>query len=635
MYLDTRSRSKAINRPSKHWTRPVSRRASFTLLGYNRAARRVICTGVLVVSFLTWINPTPIIAHIADEPPTSLPAGCVQVTLAGVINGSWDILIFDTQQQRVLNLTDSPDDEHAPSWSPNGQMLAFTARRMNNWDVYLFDLRTSTLRRLTNSSGYDGAPAWSPDSSQIAFESNRDDNLNIYIARVNDGAVTRVTDAEDADIEPLWTVDGKGLIFGSWRDGTRQLYHTDLTTHITRLLTQADHGAEARQPALSPDGSQLAFTSTGDTGVRLVLRNMHTGSMSSASTDQHREWPTWSPDNSLTPSWLVALELSASEAYYESAKWAFTKVSARSELNASQAPLLQPVLSLQGQWRHPSCAPAGALRMPGPWVPMRDLVQGQGDNHRQGLAPLPGVRARQPRLAAAVTNSFVHLRQRTLEASGHDFLDTLNDVWRHLDHPGGAYLSWHKTGRAFDVRDWYAPGGRQSLYIARQDVGEHTYFRIYLRAAKQDGSQGMPLRESIWQTDGRLARPDWTKAGGRPLPPPNGYFVDFTDLAEREGWMRIPALTPPDGDWRRTYLDLEFWHYERRDGLRWYQAMQRLYDATDLEVRYSASRVSRHGYTIDDLRNAGIPNLVSEDRSAAVCNHRIRRITVVVPSSIC
>jgi TolB protein len=217
------------------------------------------------------------------------------------------------------------------------------------------------------------------------------------------------------------------------------------------------------------------------------------------------------------------------------------------------------------------------------------------------------VRALQPLLATDVGHSFARLRRRTHAESGYDFLGVLNDAWRGLDHPGGAYLSWHKAGRAIDVRDWYAPTGRRSLFITRQNLGDMTYFRIYLRAARQDGSQGAPLRESMWETEGRLADPLSAAAGGRALPPLAGYYVDFTDLAAREGWTRIPARTPPDGDWRRNYLDLEFWHYERRDGLRWYEAMRGLYDADLLQARFSAELVRARGYTPRELLSAGIP----------------------------
>jgi TolB protein len=227
--------------------------------------------------------------------------------------------------------------------------------------------------------------------------------------------------------------------------------------------------------------------------------------------------------------------------------------------------------------------------------------------YQEGLVMLDDVEALQPRLSAEVVDSYQRLRQQTMDASGYDFLGQLYDAWRGLDHPDNTFISWHTAGRAIDVSDWYQQSGDRILYTARQDMGGQTYFRLYLRATRQDGSQGMPLRESLWETDRALAGSPSFDSSVRQMSPPGGYFIDFTDLAEREGWTRIAALTPPDGDWRTTYLDLEFWHYERRDQMTWYTAMQRIFSTTQLKERFNPTQVASQGYTVPQMIRAGIP----------------------------
>jgi TolB protein len=58
--------------------------------------------------------------------------------------------------------------------------------------------------------------------------------------------------------------------------------------------------------------------------------------------------------------------------------------------------------------------------------------------------------------------------------------------------------------------------------------------------------------------------------------------VDFTALAERYGWRRIPAITRSGFDWRSNWTAIEYWHYERRDGLRWFDAISQIYDEETL-----------------------------------------------------
>jgi TolB protein len=558
----------------------------------------------MLVLFLNGYFVAPVDAMpIVEWPTGDAPAAtCTSVVLAGVLGDNWEIVVFDRSNSQILNLTRSPDDERDPTWSPDGRAVAFAARRGSNWDVYTLTLADGVLHRLTNSPAYDGRPAFSPDGRQIAFESYRDGNLEIYTVAARGGEATRVTDDPAADVEPIWSSDGSGLIIGSWRAGQRRLYSLSLDTEqITSITTQGD--AEPRQPALAPDGRHLAYVAGRDGTTQLVVRDLDTGKVvRDQAGGVQREWPVWQPGaGGGRPQALIALELAGASQYRYPSGWALSFSDGARPGVWARGPLMA------GQWERPSCAPFGAAQVRGAWRSLRQtLAVDPAAQAQRGLVTLTDVQALQPRLAAAVAGSFQRLRQRTRVESGYDYAGALNDAWRGLDHPDGYYLSWHKTGRAIDLRDWYAPGGRRALFIARQALGGQTYFRIYLRAARQDGSQGVPLRESLWETDGRLANSELISAGGYALPPPPGYYVDFSDLAEREGWTRIPGLTPPDGDWRQAYIDMEFWHYERRDRLSWYVAMRQAYDDDELAARFTPELALQHGCTLEDVLIAGL-----------------------------
>ena len=60
------------------------------------------------------------------------------------------------------NLTNSPNDEWAPTWSPDGRQIAFQSNRDGNWEIYVMNLDGLGLNNLTNDPADDQLPHWRP-----------------------------------------------------------------------------------------------------------------------------------------------------------------------------------------------------------------------------------------------------------------------------------------------------------------------------------------------------------------------------------------------------------------------------------------------------------------------------------------
>ena len=120
-----------------------------------------------------------------------------------------------------LRLTDGADT--APAWSPDGDAIAFVRDDLGNNDIYLVtpqddeDWRGEvTEERWLRSDQEEHSPTWAPDGDTLAFVTTRDGNAEIYVANVNDDAAPlRLTINESSDTQPVWSPDGERIAFVS------------------------------------------------------------------------------------------------------------------------------------------------------------------------------------------------------------------------------------------------------------------------------------------------------------------------------------------------------------------------------------------------------------------------------------
>src|SRR5271156_2245081 len=92
-----------------------------------------------------------------------------------------------------------------PSWSPNGQLLAFSWRRPSgNFDIYIMDIVNRQLVELTRDAGRNERPSWAPDGRHIVFESTRNGKREIW-SMLADGSLPRQLTYEGQNESPSWS----------------------------------------------------------------------------------------------------------------------------------------------------------------------------------------------------------------------------------------------------------------------------------------------------------------------------------------------------------------------------------------------------------------------------------------------
>jgi tricorn protease len=125
-------------------------------------------------------------------------------------------------------------------------------------DLWAVNRQGGAPRRLTSAPGLETLPSFSPDGETLAFTGEYDGNVDVYTMPARGGVPRRVTYHPGADYVVGWTPDGQRIVFRS----TRESY-----SRFTQLFTVSkDGGLPVALPlptgysgAYSPDGRRVAY----------------------------------------------------------------------------------------------------------------------------------------------------------------------------------------------------------------------------------------------------------------------------------------------------------------------------------------------------------------------------------------
>ena len=238
-----------------------------------------------------------------------------RITFQSDRDRNYEIYVMDDDGKNQRNLTNHPDRDLAPSWSPDGTQIVFISDRdghvpkgrvWSTFEIYVMDADGGNPQNLTNDPNSDLSPVWSPDGKRIVFSSNREVNFEIYVMDADGGNPQKLTNNPGTDHHPSWSPDGKRIAFSSYRDGhfiadsglTSEIYAMDADGKNQQRLTENRKHDDS--PAWSPDGTRIVFSSDrkGDfTNYQIYVMDADGGNLQRLTENRDNDGaPSWSPD---------------------------------------------------------------------------------------------------------------------------------------------------------------------------------------------------------------------------------------------------------------------------------------------------------------------------------------------------
>ena len=221
-------------------------------------------------------------------------AGRPKIVFSSTRDGNSEIYVMESDGSNQVRLTNDQANDTEPSWSPDGERIAFVSDRNNKADyLYVMDSDGGNLKRLT-SDAVSRDPAWSPDGQKILYVRSKG-GYQLWVMDADGGNRKPLTRA-GMNVHPSWSPDGARIAFTSFKGGVPEIYVMDANGENQQRLTQ--HKAVTGHPSWSPDGQWIAYESQDRVGHFQIfaVRTDGSGIPKMLTHNLPSKWrPAWSP----------------------------------------------------------------------------------------------------------------------------------------------------------------------------------------------------------------------------------------------------------------------------------------------------------------------------------------------------
>lgn len=250
---DTTNIKKLTNSPVTEYNiswAPNGQRVYFTV--YNKKNRQINAYDFNSNSEIVILNDTTVrsIADISSDNKTLLISATVD-------NSKGELYLYNLDTKIKTRITNNNWVESGAKFSPDGNSvvtsiqtsLSDSINRSGNAEIFLINLKDNSPIQLTEIKGFNALPSFSPNGNKIAFHRCINNNCDIYLMNADGTGIKNLTKNTTDSRWPRWTPDGKWIAYTRSVDNNSDIYFITPNGKINKPIinsTYKDEIAEIR-----------------------------------------------------------------------------------------------------------------------------------------------------------------------------------------------------------------------------------------------------------------------------------------------------------------------------------------------------------------------------------------------------